>query len=80
MGFGGIAFSMWVPCLVQAQLSARLPTSYLVVPILMATQEIHHGTCIVSHVVGHYAPNLHQVNKVLPLWKVLFSMQNILEK
>ena len=44
--------------------SARLATSCLVVPILVATQEIHHGTFIVSHIVDHDAPKLHQENEV----------------
>ena len=45
--------------------SVHLPASYLVVPILVATQEIHHGTYIASHVVGHNAPVSHQANEVL---------------
>ena len=36
------------------------------VPILVAAQRIHHGIYIVSHVVGHDAPWLHQANGVLP--------------
>ena len=80
-GYGGIALSIWVLCLVPVELSVHLPASCLVVPILVATQEIHRGTYIASHVVGHNAPVLHQANEVLhPLQKVLFSIQNILEK
>ena len=59
MGYGRIALSVWVPCLVPAELSVYLPASCLV-----ATQEIHHSTCIANHVVGHNAPVSHQVNKV----------------
>ena len=59
-----MALFVWVLCLFQAESSACLPTSYLVVPILVATQEIHHGTYIVSHVVGHDAPKLLQKNEI----------------
>ena len=42
--------------------------SCLVVPVLVATQEIHCGTYIVSYIVGHNAPKLHKENEVpLPL-------------
>ena len=64
MGYGGIALSIWVPCSVQVELSPCLPTSCLVVPILVATQEIHHGTYVVSHIVGYNAPKLYQVNDI----------------
>ena len=37
------------------------------VPILVAAQGIHHGTYIVSHVVGHDALWLLQANGVPPL-------------
>ena len=53
-------FSTWF------QWSAHLPASFLVVPFLAATWEIHHGTYLASHVVGQDAPELHQVNGVLP--------------
>ena len=48
-----------VQCLVPAELSAYLLASCLVVPFLAATQEIHHGTYIASHVVGYDAFDLH---------------------
>ena len=66
MGYGGIALSIWVLCLIRVESSACLLTSYLVVPTLVAIQEIHRGTYVVSHVVGHNAPNLHQENEVPP--------------
>ena len=31
---------------------------------LVATQEIHHGTYVVSHIVAHGAPRLYQANEV----------------
>ena len=64
--YGGIALSVWVPCLVPAELSICLPASSLVVPILVATQEIHHGTYVASHIVGHNSPVSHQENEVPP--------------
>ena len=65
-GYGGIALFILVPCPVPAESSVHLPASNLVVPILVAAQVIHHGTYIVSHVVGHDAPWLLQENGVLP--------------
>ena len=62
------------------ELSVGLPASYLVVPFLVAAQEIHHGTYTVNHIVGHNAPNLHQVNGVLCLQEDVFTIQNVLEK
>ena len=62
MGYGGIALSVWVRCLVGAESSAYLSTSCLVVHISVATQEIHCGPYIVSHIVGHVTPRLHQAN------------------
>ena len=47
-------------------IECNLPASYLVVPILVATQGIHRSTYIVTHVVGRNAPKLHQANKVPP--------------
>ena len=79
MGYGSIALSIWVPCLVQAKLIAHLLTSYLVVSILVAAQEIHQGTYVVSQVVGYNAPRLHQASKVPPPPEGPFSIQNILE-
>ena len=69
MGYGGIALFIWLPCLVQAASSACLPNSCLVVPILVAIQEIHRTIYIVSHIVCHNAPKIHQVNEVPPLPK-----------
>ena len=37
------------------------------VPILVAAQGTHHGTYVVSHVVGHNAPQLLQAIGVPPL-------------
>ena len=54
--YGDIALSIWVSCLVQAESSAYIPTSCLVVPILVATQEIYRSTFVVSHILGHNAP------------------------
>ena len=72
MGYSGIALSIWVPCLVQAELSAYLPISCLVIQILVATQEIHHSTYLVSHFVGYNALSLHQANEVPPSLESLF--------
>ena len=80
MGYGDIALSVPVLCPVLMELSVRLPASCLVVPISIASQEIHRGTYVVSHVVGHNAPWLHRANGYRPFRKVLFSIQNILEK
>ena len=80
MEYGGIALFVWFQWLVPAELSVCLPDSCLVVPILVATQEIHHSTYIASHVVGHNGPGLHQAIKVLPLQKNLFSIWDILQK
>ena len=66
MTYSGIALSIWVACPVQAELNAHLPTFYLVVPILVGTREIHCSTYVVSQVVGHNAPKLHQANEALP--------------
>ena len=44
-----------VQCLVPAESNAHLPVSYLVLPFLAATQEIHHSTYITSHIVDHNA-------------------------
>ena len=65
-GYGSIALSIWVLCPIPAESSVHLPASCLVVPILIATQEIHYGTYIASHVVSHNAPVSHQENEVLP--------------
>ena len=70
--YGGIALSVQVQLPIPAELSAYLPASYLVVPISIATQEIHYGTCIASHVVGHNAPESLQSNEVLPPLEDLF--------
>ena len=59
-------FPYWVSCPDPMESSAHLPTSCLVVPISIATQEIHHRTYVVSYVVGHNALKLHQENEVLP--------------
>ena len=72
MGCGDKAISIWNLCPVQVELSAHLPTSYLVVPILVATQEIYCCTYIESHIVGHDALRLHQENDVPPPPKGLF--------
>ena len=64
--YSGIALSVWVQCLVPAESSANLPTSYLLVLILIATQEIHHNTYIASHIVGHDYLESHQANEVQP--------------
>ena len=59
MDFSGIAYSVWLQFPAQAESSAYLPDSYLVVPIFIATQEIHHGTYLTSHVVGYNASESH---------------------
>ena len=51
-------------CPFQVEFSAYLPTFYLVVRISVDTQEIHYGTYVVSLVVGHNAPRLHQTTEV----------------
>ena len=33
-------------------------------PFLVATQEVHHGTYVASHLVGHDALESHQVDGV----------------
>ena len=75
-GFNGIAlfllFLCLVSCLVPTELSVCLPASDLVVIMSIAAQGIHRGTYIVSHVVGHNAPWLLQVNGVLPPLEGLF--------
>ena len=58
VGYSGIDLSIWFPHPVWAELSACLPTSYLLVRISLATQEIHRGTYKVSHIVGHNTPQL----------------------
>ena len=65
-GYGDIALFVLVLCLVPMELSVNLLASDLVVPILIATQGIHHGTYIVSHMVGHNTAWLLQANRVLP--------------
>ena len=66
-GYGDIALFVLVPCPVLVECSVHLPASDLMVPILVATQGIHHGTYVVSHVVNHDAPWLHRANGVPPL-------------
>ena len=66
-GYGNIALFVSVLCPVPMEWSVRLPASNSVVPILVATQGIHHGTYVVSHVVGHDVPRLLQANGVPPL-------------
>ena len=56
MDNGAITPSVWVQCLIPAELNACLLTSCLVVPIVVATQEIYHGTNIVSHAVDQNTP------------------------
>ena len=80
MGYSNVVLSIWVPCLVRAELSARLPTSYSMVPISVATQEIHHGTYEVSHIVGHDAPKLHKANEVSLLLEGFFFYTEHLEE
>ena len=65
--YGSIALYIWVGCVVPMELSSGLPASGLVVHISLATQEIHHGTCIASYVVDYDDPESHQENEVLPL-------------
>ena len=45
--------------------SAHIPASCLVVPYLAATQEIHFGTYVASHEMGHHAAELNWENGVL---------------
>ena len=80
MEYDGKAVSIWVQCPVPEESSAYLPNSYLVVPILVATQEIHCGTYVPSPIVGHNAPELLQVNKVLPPLENPFLPTRCLEK
>ena len=77
MGYGGIALFVWFPCLVRVELTAHLPTSFLVVPISLATKETHCSTYVVSHIVGYDAPESHQANKVLPPLEDPFSLKDI---
>ena len=63
---------MQVQCLVPVELSACFPVSCLVVHFLAATWEIHCVTYIASHIVAQDAPELHQVNGVLPLLEDAF--------
>ena len=67
-------------CLVSVESSVYFPASYLVVPFLVAAQETYRGIYIVNHIVGHDAPNLHQVNRVCYPVGDLFLIQNILEE
>ena len=67
MAYGGIALCIRVQSLFRAESSVHLPTSDLVVPILVATKEIYHGTYVVSHVMDHNGPQSLQASEVLPL-------------
>ena len=67
MGYGDIALYVPVPCPVLTEWSVRLLASDSVVPISVASQGIHRGTYVVSHVVGHDAPRLLRANGVPPL-------------
>ena len=57
-GYDNIALLVPVPCPVPMEWSVCLPASNLVVPILVAAQGTHRGTYVVSHIVGHDAPQL----------------------
>ena len=57
-GYGDIALFIPVPCPVLTEWSVCLLASDLVVPISVASQGTHCGTYVVSHVVGHDAPQL----------------------
>ena len=43
----------------SAKSSAYIPACYSLVPIPVDTQEVHHGNCVVSHLVGYNAPESH---------------------
>ena len=45
--------------------SVCLPGSGLVVPILVATHEIHYGTYVASYVEGHKNPESPLLNEIL---------------
>ena len=60
------------------ELSAHLPVSSLVVPFLVATQEILCGTYVASHMVGYNALELQQVNVALPTLEDPFIHTNYL--
>ena len=62
MDYDGVALSLLVQCPVPVESNACLPVFYSVVP----TQEIYRNTYIASQIVGHNAPESHQVNGVLP--------------
>ena len=66
MDYSGIALSIWIHCLVPMKLSACLLASGLMVPISVATKEIHCSIYIASYVVGHNVPESPRANKVLP--------------
>ena len=66
MDYGGIAFFIWVQCPAPTGLSAYLPVSGLLVPILVSTQEIQSATYVASHIVGHNALESPQANEALP--------------
>ena len=68
-GYGDIALFVLVLCPVLTEWSVHPPASNSVVPISVAPQGTHHGTYVVSHVVGHDALWLLQENGVLPLWE-----------
>ena len=80
MDYSGIALYVWVQFLAPMELSAYIPASCLVVPILIATHEINYGTCGASHVVDHDALESHQTNEVLPLQEDPFLYTKYLRK
>ena len=66
MDYSGNALYMCVQCPVTVESRAHFLDSCLVVPILVATHEIHCHTYVASHVVGYDAPKSHLANEVLP--------------
>ena len=65
MDYSGIAPYIWFQCPPPMESIAYLPALYFVIPILVATQQIHCSTYAASHIVGHNAPRLTQENEVL---------------
>ena len=80
VGYGGIALSIGVPRLIQVEFSACLPIPFLVDPILVATQEIYCSIDLVSQIVDHDAPRLHQANEVPAPLEGLFLHAKYLEE
>ena len=66
--------SILVWCLIPVESNGHIPAFSLVVPFLVASWEIHHGTYIENHVVGHDTPSKTEYMGYCTLQKDLFSV------